>query len=159
MSAKKYIVTLNEEDRAALKKVARSTHRSVREKTRARILLLADTGCSRAQDASLNASLKDEEIATRLRVAPLTVSQLRKRACERGAVESIAHKDQAKRKARKLDGGQEAQLIAITCSAPPDGQDGQKRWTLKLLRERLIAMEAVEDIGTETIRTTLKKPT
>jgi putative transposase len=150
MSAKKYIVTLNEEDRAALKKVARSTHHSVREKTRARILLLADTGCSRAQDASL----KDEEIATRLRVAPLTVSQLRKRACERGAVESIAHKEQAKRKARKLDGGQEAQLIAITCSAPPDGQ---KRWTLKLLRERLIAMEVVEDIGTETIRTTLKK--
>ena len=150
MSAKKYIVTLNEEERAALEKVAPSTHRSVREKTRARILLLADTACSRQQGASL----KDEEIARRLWVAPLTVSQIRKRACQRGAVESIEHKEQAKRKARKLDGGQEAQLIAVTCSAPPEGQ---KRWTLKLLRERLIEMEVVEEIGTETIRTTLKK--
>jgi hypothetical protein len=96
---------LNEEERAALEKVARSTQRSVREKTRARILLLADTGCSREQDGGL----KDEEIATRLRVAPLTVSQVRKKAVERGAVAAIKHKEQEKRKARKLDGGQEAQ--------------------------------------------------
>ncbi len=150
MSAKKYIVTLNQEERAALEKVAHSTHCSVREKTRARILLLADTACSREQGASL----KDDEIAARLRVSPLTVSQVRKRAGQRGAVESITHKEQEKRKARKLDGGQEAQLIAVTCSAPPEGQ---KRWTLKLLRERLIAMEVVEAIGTETIRSTLKK--
>jgi len=158
MPAKKYFVKLSPEEREQLEKASRSNRRSVREKTRARILLLADTGCcreQREQDAGLeDAGLEDEEIATRLRVAPLTVSQVRKRACERGAVESIEHKEQAKRKARKLDGGQEAQLIAVTCSAPPDGQ---KRWTLQLLRERLIEMAVVEEIGTETIRTTLKK--
>lgn len=89
-----------------------------------------------------------------MRVAPLPVSQVRKRACERGAVESIEHKEQEKRKARKLDGEQEAKLVAVACSAPPEGQ---KRWSLRLLRDRLIELEVVEEIGTETIRSTLKK--
>jgi hypothetical protein len=98
--------------------------------------------------------LKDSQIAKRLRCAPLTVSQVRKKAVQRGAVAAIEHKEQEKRKVRKLDGEQEAKLVALTCSAPPQGQ---KRWSLRLLRERLVEMEVVEDIGTETIRSTLKK--
>jgi putative transposase len=133
-----------------LQKASQSNRRSVREKTRARILLLADTGCS----APKAAALKDSEIAKRLRCAPLTVSQVRKKVVERGAVAAIEHKEQENRKARKLDGAQEAKLIALTCSAPPEGQ---QRWSLRLLRDRLIELEVVEDIGTETIRTTLKK--
>ena len=69
-------------------------------------------------------------------------------------MEAVGHKEQEKRKARKLDGAQEAQLIAVTCSAPPAGA---ARWSLKLLRARLIEMEVVESIGQETVRTTLKK--
>lgn len=133
-----------------LEKASQSNRRSPREKTRARILLLADTGCS----AQAGAGLKDSEIAKRLRCAPLTVSQVRKKAAERGAVAAIEHKEQAKRKARKLDGEQEAKLIAMTCLALPEGQ---KRWSLRLLRDRLIEMAVVEDIGMETIRSTLKK--
>jgi len=150
MPAKKYLVNLTDEERATLEKAVRSHHRSGREKSRARILLLADTRRSREEGASL----KDSEIATRLRLAPLTVAQVRQRACERGAIEALGHKEQEKRKARKLDGAKEAQLIAVTCSAPPAGA---ARWSLKLLRARLIEMEVVESIGTETIRTTLKK--
>jgi hypothetical protein len=155
MPAKKYIVQLSPEEREQLQKASESNRRSVREKTRARILLLADTAVANTPDSRQEgAGLKDSEIAKRLRCAPLTVSQMRKKAVERGAVAAIAHKEQEKRKARKLDGEQEAKLIAVTCSAPPDGQ---KRWSLRLLRDRLIEMEVVEDIGTETIRTTLKK--
>ncbi len=150
MPAKKYIVKLSPEEREQLEKASQSNRRSVREKTRARILLLADTADTREETAGL----KDSAIAKRLRCAPLTVSQVRKKAVERGAVAAIEHKEQEKRKARKLDGEQEAKLIAVTCSAPPDGQ---KRWSLRLLRDRLIEMEVVEDIGTETIRSTLKK--
>ena len=144
---------LSPAEREQLEKASQSNRRSLREKTRARSLLLADTGCS-ACSAQDGAGLKDSEVAKRLRCAPLTVSQVRKKAIERGAVAAIEHKEQEKRKARKLDGEQEAKLIALTCSAPPDGQ---KRWSLPLLRDRLIEMEVVEDIGTETIRTTLKK--
>jgi len=150
MSAKKHIIVLKEQERAQLEKVARSNHRSMREKTRARILLLTDTKCSREEGGCC----KDSEIASRLACSEWMVGQLRRRACERGVLEVISHQEQSKRKARKLDGRQEAQLVAVTCSAPPEGT---ARWSLSLLRERLIEMEIVEHIGLETIRQTLKK--
>ena len=150
MPVKKNIVTLSVEERQQLEKVARSGQRSVREKTRARILLLSDTGVSR----EAGGRRKDCQVAAQLRVAPLTVSQVRQRACERGALESIERKEQANRKARKLDGRQEAHLVALACSALPDGC---ARWSLTLLRDRMIEMRIVEQIGLETIRSTLKK--
>ena len=57
---------------------------------------------------------------------------------------------------RKLDGAQEAHLIAVACSAPPAGR---ARWTLKLLAERLVELEVVDAISPECVRTTLKKTT
>lgn len=55
---------------------------------------------------------------------------------------------------RLLDGNQEAHLIAIACSSPPEGQS---RWTLRLLSERLVELGKVETISRETVRQTLKK--
>lgn len=150
MPRKQHLVNLSEKERQQLQKVARSNHQSIREKTRARILLLSDGSCSREQGGSRT----DGEIAQQLGCSPLTVSNVRHRAAERGAIESIRRGEQKQRKARKLDGRQEAQLVALTCSAPPEGRS---RWSLVLLRERLIEMEVVEHIGLETIRTTLKK--
>jgi hypothetical protein len=147
MPAKKYRVALTPEERQQLQKIAQSNHRSVREKTRARILLLADT-------QSEDGCLKDAQIAGQLRCTALTVSTVRQRASERGALAAIKHKQQQRRKARALDGEQEAHLVALTCSAAPQGR---KRWTLQLLKDRLIQMEVVENIGMETIRRTLKK--
>ncbi len=150
MSAKKHIIALNEQERAQLEKIARSNQRSIREKTRARILLFTDSNRSREDGGCC----KDSEVASRLACARWTVEQLRRRACERGVLEVITHQEQSKRKAPKLNGRQEAQLVAVTCSAPPEGA---ARWSLHLLRERLIEMEIVEHIGLETIRQTLKK--
>ena len=150
MPAKKHLVKLSSGERAQLEKVSQSNRRSVREKTRARILLWSDMGLSREEGGSL----RDSEIAAQLKVSPLTVSKVRQRAQERGALASVKRQEQHRRKARKLDGSQEAQLIAIACSARPDGA---ARWSLRLIRERLIEMEIVETIGLETIRTTLKK--
>jgi len=150
MPAKKYVVTLSVEERVALGKVSVSNRRSVREKKRARMLLLCDSGVSREDGGSQS----DHAIALRLKVSALTVSNVRQRACERGALDSVVRAAQTKRKARALDGVGEAHLVALTCSAPPEGC---ARWTLKLLRERLIEREVVESIGQETIRQTLKK--
>jgi putative transposase len=150
MPAKKHLVKLSSEERAQLEKVSQANRRSVREKTRARILLWSDTGVSREEGGSL----RDSEIAAQLKVSPLTVSTVRQSAHERGALACVRRQEQHTRKARILDGEHEAQLIAIACSAPPEGA---ARWSLRLLRERLIEMEVVENIGRETIRTTLKK--
>ncbi len=150
MSSKKNIVKLSVDERAALHKVSRSNRASIREKTRARALLLSDEECAREDGGSRT----DGEIARELGGTPLTVAKMRERAARRGTVESIRRGLQKRRKARKLDGRGEAQLIAVTCSAPPQGQ---ARWSLRLLRERLVEMAVVEHIGLETIRTTLKK--
>ena len=50
---------------------------------------------------------------------------------------------------RKLDGEQEARLVALACSAPPEGR---KRWTLRLLGERLVELEVVDAVSYETVR-------
>ena len=151
MSSKKYRISLSQDERAKLEKVGRSSRRSPREKLRARILLLADE--SDPNPVSDN-SPSDSYIAKQVRCAPLTVSKLRNRAAVRGAVESVFHKPQQNRKARALDGEKEAQLIATVCSVPPAGR---KRWTLRLIKDRLIERSVVESIGCETIRRTLKK--
>lgn len=155
MSSKKHIIALSEAEREELEKVSGSHRHSMREKTRARILLLSDINCPRplAED-NVVGSYSDPQIASRLSCTAWTVSQVRRRACERGVLEVVTHREQETRKARKLDGRGEAALVAVTCSAPPEGRT---RWSLTLLRERLIEMEVVEDIGLETIRTTLKK--
>jgi len=57
---------------------------------------------------------------------------------------------------RKLDGEQEAHLVALACSAPPEGR---KRWTLRLLAERLVQLEVVDDRSHETVRQALKQTT
>ena len=61
---------------------------------------------------------------------------------------------QVNRPKRAFDGEKEAQLVALVCSAPPDGAN---RWTLELVKDRLIQMQVVENVGKETIRRTLKK--
>ena len=150
MPAKQNIIKLSSSERTELEKVSHSNRRSVREKTRARLLLGSDTRVPRAEGGSQS----DTELAARYKVNLLTVSNVRRRAHERSVLESLKRGHQQKRKARRLDGAQEAQLLAVTCSTPPDGA---ARWSLRLIRERLIELEVVEHIGLETIRTTLKK--
>jgi hypothetical protein len=147
MSAKKYVVCLTEAEREALARQGKSQRHSERERKRARILLLAD-------EAREGGAVKDAAIAEQVKVAPLTVSRVRQRFAERGLHKSLRHKEQHKRKPRRLDGEAEAHLIALTCGAPPDGH---KRWSLRLLRGALIEQQVVDTIGQETVRQTLKK--
>jgi transposase len=150
MPAKAHHIRLSPEERAALEKVSHSNRRSEREKKRARILLLCDAN-TRSEEGG---SSSDAQVAAQLKCSPNTVYQLRRRAQERGAVEVVTRQEQLQRKARKLDGAQEAHLVAVACSTPPEGA---ATWSLRLLRERLLELEVVEHIGLETIRTTLKK--
>ncbi len=147
MPAKKYIIGLTDEQRSKLEIVARSYRHSQRERDRANILLLSDTNRE-------GLSLNDAQIAASVGCQPLRVSKLRERAVTRGVLESVRHKEQEKRKPRRLDGAGEAQLVTLACSQAPDGR---KRWTMQLLKERLIQMQVVESIDEATICRTLKK--
>ena len=149
LPAKKYHVTLTAEQRQRAEIVARSYKHSERERKRAQILLLTDTS---AHDAAQ----KDEQIASQVGVCLLTVQQVRRRFAQDGLDAALFRKVQHNRKARALDGHAEAFLIATVCSAPPDGFT---RWSLVLLKDRLIALDYVDAVSLETIRQTLKKRT
>lgn len=147
MPARKYVVALSEEQRQKVEIVARSYKHSERERKRAKILLLADT--NRADGGR-----RDAAICEQVHVCDVTVGQVQRRFAQEGVDAALYRREQTKRKARVLDGNAEAFLIATTCSAPPTGQ---KRWTLHLLADRLVAQGYVDAVSHETVRQTLKK--
>jgi transposase len=96
----------------------------------------------------------DERIADALDINRMTVSRVRQQFVTEGLDATLHRKKPAGRQYRKLDGKQEAQLITLACSAAPQGQ---ARWTMKLLAERLVELEVVESIDPATVWRTLKK--
>jgi hypothetical protein len=91
-----------------------------------------------------------------LEVSALTVTRVRKRFVAAGLQAALHRKEQARRKARRLDGAQEAHLIALVCSAPPAGR---AKWPLRLLAEKMVELGHVEEISHETVRQALKRGT
>ena len=83
-----------------------------------------------------------------------TVARVRQQYAAGGLDAAVDRKAPDRAYRRKLDGQQEARLVALACSAPPEGR---KRWTLRLLAERLVQLEVVEDLSHETVRQALKQ--
>jgi transposase len=110
---------------------------------RARILLLADE------------DRLDKEIASFLGAAVTTVERVRKRFVEEGLEAALSERPRPGA-ARKLDGRQEAFLMALACSDAPEGRG---RWSMRMLADRLVELEVVEEISDETVRRTLKRGT
>ena len=144
---KKYIVTLTEEERVVLRKLIASGKGSARRLMHARVLLKAD----RRSDT---AGWKDARIAAGLEVSIPTVEQVRQRFVEEGLEAALVRRKPQREYRRKLGGTEEAHLIALACGAPPDGRS---RWTLRLLADRMVALEHVDTVSYETVRRVLKK--
>jgi transposase len=146
--ASKVEVRLTEEQRSTLQRLVHTGAHTAHATRRARILLKADAD---GPDA-----WTDERIAQALDINRMTVSRVRAQfACE--GLDATLHKKKAEgRQYRKLDGAQEARLIALACSVPPEGH---ARWTMTLLGERLVELEVVEAIDPSTVWRTLQKTT
>ena len=140
MPKKKYVVDLTDEERTTLEQLLQRGKRSARKLTRARILLHADDG------------LTDEEIATALVVGVATVERTRQRFVEAN-LEALNERPRPGGQ-RKLNGKQEAHLIALACTPAPGGH---ARWTLQLLAEQVVELGFAESIARETVRQVLKK--
>ena len=125
MAAIKYKVKLAESERSRLNEVSHRGKPSVRTVKRALALLKADEG------------LLDREIAGVLLVNAATVARVRKRFVEEGLEAAINDRPRPGRE-RKLDGKQEAHLVAIACSSPPEGH---VNWTLHLLADKVVELE------------------
>jgi transposase len=96
----------------------------------------------------------DAEIAKALSAHQRTVERLRERGVEGGIESALNHTRPKRSRARVLDGAQEARLVQLACTEAPDGQES---WTMQMLADKLIELEIVETISSETVRTTLKK--
>ncbi len=144
---KKYHVELTPEQRQTLETLIRKGQSPARTQTHARILLKAD----RTEGAP---AWTDDQIAEACEVSRPTVERVRRTFVTVGLDAALHRRRPQRVYQRKLDGAQEAQLVALTCSAPPEGQE---RWSLRLLAQRLVELEVVDGIAPETVRTTLKK--
>lgn len=144
---KKYVVTLTEEERRRLTKLVSSGKAPARKLTRARILLKADSGL-RGPDWT------DSAICEALDVGMATVARVRQRFVENSLEDALNRRKPRRTYERKLDGRAEAHLIALACSEPPTGR---KRWSLRLLADKLVMLEEIDAVSHETVRQVLKK--
>ncbi len=143
----KFQVQLSEEERARLRTVMGHGVAPARTLTHARILLKADHG-------EAGPGWTDAAIAAALDVGLSTIARVRQRYVTAGLDAALERKGPDRVYERKLDGAQEAHLVALACSPPPAGQ---ARWTLKLLAAGLVALEVVDAVSSETVRRTLKQ--
>jgi hypothetical protein len=144
MSETEYPIDLTATEREKLDAIVSYGRHSAQKITRARILLKADEGES------------DSAIAEALDCSRSTAWRTRKKFHERDRIEAIERKDPDRDYETKLDGRDEAYLIRLACSEPPEGRS---RWTLRVLAKKLETLDEtdVESVSHETVRQTLKK--
>ncbi len=140
---KKYVIKLTDDERSSLLEMVTKGEEKARAIRRAQTLLLSDEGRT------------DEAIAELVHVKPATVAKTRKRFCADGMA-SLYDKPRPGRRPI-LSGPQEARLIAEACS---DAPEGRKRWTLRLLADRVVELGLAESYSHETVRAVLanRKP-
>jgi len=145
---KKYKVTLTAGERQQLSDLIAAGRAAAQKLAHARVLLKADA-------ADGGPAWPDARIAEAVEVSIATVERIRQRFVEQGLEAALGRKKQDRpRRPRKLDGRAEARLIALACSAPPEGR---KEWTMQLLADKLVELEVVGAVCDETVRRTLKK--
>jgi transposase len=144
---KKYIVTLTEAERQMLQAMLSKGKAAARKLAHARILLKAD--------ASLGGpDWDDAAIAQGLEVGRATVERVRKEFVEDGLDAALNRRKPRREYDRTLDGDGEAHLVALACSQAPEGRS---RWTLRLLADRMVRLEYVDEVSKDTVCRVLKK--
>ncbi len=144
---KKYIVTLTPEERRTLQEMLSRGKAAARKLMHARVLLKADA-------ASDGPGWDDQAIAEGLDVGRATVERVRKQFVVEGLEAALERRKPRRQYARALDGDGEAHLVALACQEPPEGRS---RWTLRLLADRMVELEYVDQLSYQTVRRTLKK--
>jgi len=145
---KQHSIVLTHEQRRELEAVIRTGQAPARKLTHARILLKADGGPEGPR-------WSNRQIHEALEVGETTVRRVRHSFAQEGLEAALNRRSQPPRpQKRKLDGAQEAHLVALLCGPAPDGYE---RWSLRLVADKLVELELVESVSHETVRQVLKK--
>ena len=146
--APRYRVTLTKEERKNLENISTKGKRAARTVLYARALLLLDAGEHGSRWLVAN-------VAEALGTTPRSLEHLKKRFVEEGLPAAIERKKRIKPPREIQFGGEfEAQLLALACSKAPEGR---KRWTVRLLAEKMVELKIVPNVSPMTVCNTLKK--
>ena len=145
---KKFIVTLTKEERESLTELtSKGKHRS-QKILNALTLLACDEGDFQQKRS------KNEEISRVLNTSMRKIDRVKKRFVVDGLDVALNGKKGSRVYKKKADGDFEAHLVALSCSDPPEGFS---RWSLRLLAEKAVELDYIENISHETVRRVLKK--
>lgn len=147
MANQKYRVELTIEERTELEDLLKKDHLGQEKRGRIQILLKADKGPAGGNWAN-------KKITEAYDVSARKVERTKKQLVEEGLDTAVNRKPHLRTREKKIQGEQEAQLIAICCSEPPEGRSS---WTLKLLADEMVRLEYIDSVSAETVRRTLKK--
>lgn len=145
----KYVVRLTEEERKQLEGLVRTGKAAAAKRLKAQILLKADAGPE-------GSGWTDRQVAEALEVSGANVHGTRQAYVEQGLEAALERKRRSGNSRRKLDGAQEARLIALACGPAPAGR---ARWTLRLLADKLVELEIVDSTSKDSVHRVLKKTT
>lgn len=145
---KKYTVTLTQEERNKLKKIVSKGKHKSQKVINALILLGCDEGKFQEERST------NEELSRVLEIGMRKIDRIKKRFIEEGLEITLNGKKGSRIYAKKADGDFEAHLVALSCSDPPKGFT---RWSLRLLADKVVELEYINQVSHETIRQVLKK--
>ena len=144
----KYRVMLETEERSALETMIQKGSHKSQKVLNALVLLNCDEGPSQ------NQRMKNEDVASVLRISMRKIDRVKKRFVEDGLETALTGHKADRIYEKKTDGDFEAHLIALSCSEPPDGF---ARWSLRLLADQVVELRYIDTVSHETIRRLLKK--
>jgi len=145
---KKYIVTLTDDERKALGVLtSKGKHRS--QKILNALILL---GCDEGEFQKKRSTNK--EIAQVLNISMKKIDRVKKRFVEDGLDITLNGRKGSRIYVKKADGDFEAHLVALSCGDPPEGF---ARWSLRLLADKVVELDYIDNVSHETIRKVLKK--
>jgi len=144
----KYIVALSEDERKKLTELTAKGKQRSQTILNALILLGCDTGEFQTE-RSIN-----EEMSRVLNVSMRKIDRLKKRFVDEGFDAALDRKKGTRVYTKKTDGDFEAHLIALSCSKPPEGF---VRWSLRLLADKVVELQYIDNISHESVRRVLKK--
>jgi Homeodomain-like domain len=145
--AKRYVVTLNPDERKELEALTTSGKSSRNKVVKAFILLKAD-------ESEQGDAWTDQRISDAYHISVSTVEQTRERFVEGGIEGALNRRPSSRAYRRKIEGEEEAHLIALACSTPPEGRSV---WTMQLLADKMVELNYVDSVSDETVRQVLNR--
>ncbi len=145
---KKYKVTLTAEERQELTSIIQKGKHRSQKVLNSLILLNCDEGLCQDNRST------NEDIANILKVSMRKIDRVKKCFVEQGLEIALNGTKGQRTYEKKADGDFEAHLIALSCGEPPEGF---ARWSLRLLADKVVELNYVDNISHETIRRVLKK--